>query len=121
MSEILPRMPHAGHSRPPLDGIFPRSEYLVPTDLIGVHDTDPVYPVTKPLWSSAFPVLRTARIKWSRGSWAIRVRTALMSACQLAPTSSRRTRSSADGLEQRLESSFPRNQTQSVSCLFATL
>jgi hypothetical protein len=46
----------------PLDGIFPGSDYLGPTPLIGVPDTDPVYPLTKALWSVA-PALRNARIK----------------------------------------------------------
>jgi len=46
----------------PLDGVFPSSEYLGPTPLIGVPDTDPVYPLTKALWS-AFPALERARIK----------------------------------------------------------
>jgi len=46
----------------PLDGIVPGSEYLGPTPLIGVPDTDPVYPLTKALWS-IFPTLKTARIK----------------------------------------------------------
>jgi len=46
----------------PLDGIFPSSEYLGPTPLIGVPDTDPIYPLTKALWS-AFPTLERARIK----------------------------------------------------------
>src|SRR5580704_6298483 len=35
----------------PLDGIFPSSDYLGPTPLIGVPDTDPVYPLTNLLWS----------------------------------------------------------------------
>lgn len=46
----------------PLDEILPSSNYLGPTPLIGVPDTDPVYPVTKGLWE-AFPGLKTARIK----------------------------------------------------------
>lgn len=46
----------------PFDGIFPSSEYLGPTPLIGVPDTDPVYPLTKALWS-LFPTLKAARIK----------------------------------------------------------
>jgi hypothetical protein len=46
----------------PLDGIFPGSEYLGPTPLIGVPDTDPVYPLTKALWSVA-PALKNARVK----------------------------------------------------------
>jgi putative OmpL-like beta-barrel porin-2 len=46
----------------PLDGIFPSSEYMGPTPLIGVPDTDPIYPLTKALWS-AFPTLERARIK----------------------------------------------------------
>jgi hypothetical protein len=45
-----------------LDGIFPGSDYLGPTPLIGVPDTDPVYPLTKALWSVA-PALKKARIK----------------------------------------------------------
>jgi hypothetical protein len=46
----------------PLDGVFPSSEYLGPTPLIGVPDTDPIYPLTKAFWS-AFPALKRARIK----------------------------------------------------------
>jgi len=46
----------------PLDGIFPSSDYLGPTPLIGVPDTDPVYPLTNLLWSIA-PPLKRARIK----------------------------------------------------------
>jgi len=46
----------------PLDEIFPSTDYLGPTPLIGVPDTDPVYPLTKALWSIA-PALKNARIK----------------------------------------------------------
>jgi len=46
----------------PLDGIFPGSDYLGPTPLIGVPDTDPVYPLTKMVWSVA-PRVRDAKIK----------------------------------------------------------
>jgi hypothetical protein len=46
----------------PLDGIFPSSEYLGPSPLIGVPDTDPIYPLTKALWST-FPGLKRAKIK----------------------------------------------------------
>jgi hypothetical protein len=46
----------------PLDGIFPSSEYLGPTPLTGVPDTDPIYPLTKALWST-FPALKKAKIK----------------------------------------------------------
>ena len=46
----------------PLDGIFPGSDYLGPTPLIGVPDTDPVYPLTKAIWAIA-PPLKHARIK----------------------------------------------------------
>src|SRR5215471_1170732 len=46
----------------PLDGIFPGSDYLGPTPLIGVPDTDPVYPLTKALWRLS-PALKKARIK----------------------------------------------------------
>src|SRR6267143_391787 len=46
----------------PLDGVFPGSDYLGPTPLIGVPDTDPVYPLTKALWTIA-PALKDARIK----------------------------------------------------------
>lgn len=46
----------------PFDGIFPGSEYPGPTPLIGVPDTDPVYPLTKGLWS-IFPALKHARIR----------------------------------------------------------
>ena len=45
----------------PLDGVFPSSEYLGPTPLVGVPDTDPIHPLTKAFWS-AFPVLKRARI-----------------------------------------------------------
>src|SRR5258708_26149179 len=31
----------------PLDGVFPGTDYLGPTPLIRVPDTDPVYPLTK--------------------------------------------------------------------------
>ncbi len=37
----------------PLDGIFPGSDYLGPTPLIGVPDTDPVWPLTKALWDAS--------------------------------------------------------------------
>jgi len=51
------------HALPaPLDGIFPSSEYLGPTPLIGVPDTDPIYPLTRALWST-FPALKRAKIK----------------------------------------------------------
>jgi len=46
----------------PLDPLFPGSEYLGPTPLIGVPDTDPEYPLEKVLWS-AFPALKANRIK----------------------------------------------------------
>jgi hypothetical protein len=46
----------------PLDGVFPGSDYLGPTPLIGVPDTDPVYPLTKAVWAIA-PALKDARIK----------------------------------------------------------
>jgi hypothetical protein len=46
----------------PFDGIFPGSDYLGPTPLIGVPDTDPVYPLTKAVWAIA-PALKDARIK----------------------------------------------------------
>src|SRR5712664_1567633 len=46
----------------PLDGVFPGSDYLGPTPLIGVPDTDPVYPLTKALWAVA-AALKNARIK----------------------------------------------------------
>jgi hypothetical protein len=46
----------------PLDSIFPSSEYLGPTPLIGVPDSDPIYPLTKALWST-FPALKRANIK----------------------------------------------------------
>jgi hypothetical protein len=46
----------------PLDPIFPSAEYLGPTPLIGVPDTDPVWPLTRALWE-AFPALKKARIK----------------------------------------------------------
>jgi len=46
----------------PFDGIFPGSDYLGPTPLIGVPDTDPVYPLTKAIWAIA-PPLKHARIK----------------------------------------------------------
>src|SRR5262245_7193479 len=46
----------------PLDGVFPSSEYIGPSPLIGVPDTDPVYPLTEVMWrlSSA---LKESRIK----------------------------------------------------------
>src|SRR5690348_16731403 len=46
----------------PLDPLFPGSEYLGPTPLIGVPDTDPEYSLEKALWS-AFPALEAQRIK----------------------------------------------------------
>ncbi len=46
----------------PLDPIFPSSEYLGPSPLIGVPDTDPVWPLTGALWR-AFPALKKHRIK----------------------------------------------------------
>jgi len=46
----------------PLDGVFPSTEYLGPTPLIGVPDADPVYPLTKALWSLS-PTLKKTRIK----------------------------------------------------------
>jgi Putative beta-barrel porin-2, OmpL-like. bbp2 len=46
----------------PLDPLFPSSEYLGPTPLIGVPDTDPEYPLEKALWS-AFPALKAHSIK----------------------------------------------------------
>ena len=46
----------------PLDPLFPGSEYLGPTPLIGVPDADPEYPLEKALWSS-FPALKANRIK----------------------------------------------------------
>ena len=46
----------------PLDPLFPGSEYLGPTPLIGVPDTDPEYPLDKALWS-IFPALKANRIK----------------------------------------------------------
>ena len=36
----------------PLDSIFPSSDYLGPSPLIGVPDTDPIYPLTRALWST---------------------------------------------------------------------
>src|SRR5262245_63383478 len=35
----------------PLDGVFPSTEYIGPSPLIGVPDTDPVYPLTKAVWN----------------------------------------------------------------------
>jgi hypothetical protein len=46
----------------PFDGIFPSSEYLGPTPLIGVPDTDPIWPLTQALWD-AFPRMKKQRIK----------------------------------------------------------
>jgi hypothetical protein len=46
----------------PFDGVFPGSDYLGPTPLIGVPDTDPVYPLTKAVWAVA-PALKNARVK----------------------------------------------------------
>jgi len=45
-----------------VDSIFPGPDYLGPTPLIGVPDSDPVYPLTKALWTIA-PALKDARIK----------------------------------------------------------
>ena len=44
----------------PFDGVFPGTEYLGP--VIGVTDTDPVWPLTKALWDAS-PGLKKARIK----------------------------------------------------------
>jgi Putative beta-barrel porin-2, OmpL-like. bbp2 len=46
----------------PLDDIFPSAEYLGPTPLIGVPDTDPVWPLTRALWD-AYPSLEKTRFK----------------------------------------------------------
>jgi hypothetical protein len=46
----------------PLDGIFPSSDYFGPTPLIGVPDTDPVWPLTKALWEE-FPGMKKHKIK----------------------------------------------------------
>src|SRR5260221_5193612 len=46
----------------PLDGVFPSSDYLAPTPLIGVPDTDPVWPLTQALWDE-FPALKKSKIK----------------------------------------------------------
>src|SRR5262249_30793926 len=46
----------------PLDEVFPSTEYIGPTPLIGVPDTDPVYPLTEALWLLS-PALKEARIK----------------------------------------------------------
>jgi len=46
----------------PLDPLFPSSDYLGSTPLIGVPDTDPEYPLEKALWS-AFPARKAHRIK----------------------------------------------------------
>ncbi|MBO0858337.1 MAG: outer membrane beta-barrel protein [Chloracidobacterium sp.] len=46
----------------PLDEIFPSAEYIGPSPLIGVPDTDPVYPLTKALWDLS-PAMKEARIK----------------------------------------------------------
>jgi len=46
----------------PLDGVFPSSDYLGPSPLIGVPDTDPVWPLTKALWDAS-PALKNAKIK----------------------------------------------------------
>ena len=44
----------------PFDGVFPGAEYLGP--VIGVADTDPVWPLTKALWDAS-PALKKAKIK----------------------------------------------------------
>src|SRR5260221_685895 len=41
----------------PLDGVFPGSDYLGSTPLIGVPDTDPGYPLTKAVWAVAPPLV----------------------------------------------------------------
>jgi Putative beta-barrel porin-2, OmpL-like. bbp2 len=46
----------------PLDDIFPSVEYLGPSPLIGVPDTDPTWPLTKALWD-AYPALERTKIK----------------------------------------------------------
>src|ERR1700722_20276400 len=45
-----------------LDPLYPGSEYLGPTPLIGVPDTDPEYPLEKAVWS-VFPALKANKIK----------------------------------------------------------
>ncbi len=55
----------------PLDSIFPSAEYLGPT--IGVPNTDPIYPLTKALWSIA-PSLKTNDIRiygWLNPSFSL--------------------------------------------------
>ncbi len=63
-SQTSPQSPESSRRAlpAPLDGIFPGSDYLGPTPLIGVPDTDPVYPLTKAVWAIA-PPLKDARIK----------------------------------------------------------
>ena len=59
----------------PLDGIFPGSDYLGPTPLIGVPDTDPVYPLTNLLWSSAPPLKGEPESSFTGGLTGISVST----------------------------------------------
>ncbi|HEY6334175.1 MAG TPA: outer membrane beta-barrel protein [Blastocatellia bacterium] len=56
----------------PLDGVFPSSDYPGPGRLIGVPDTDPIYPLTKALWDAS-PTLKKAKIKvygWIDGGFS---------------------------------------------------
>lgn len=55
----------------PFDGVFPGAEYLGP--VIGVADTDPVWPLTKALWDAS-PALKKAKIKaygWFNPGFAV--------------------------------------------------
>jgi Putative beta-barrel porin-2, OmpL-like. bbp2 len=58
----VPQEPKRRALPAPFDPLFPSSEYLGPTPLIGVPDTDPEYPLEKVLWS-AFPALKAHGIK----------------------------------------------------------
>jgi hypothetical protein len=57
-----PQEPNRRALPSPLDPLFPSSEYLGPTPLIGAPDTDPKYPLEKTLWS-VFPTLKANKIK----------------------------------------------------------
>lgn len=46
----------------PLDEVFPYTDYLGPSPLIGVPDTGPDWPMTKALWEK-YPALKNARIR----------------------------------------------------------
>lgn len=69
----------------PLDGVFPSSEYLGPIPLIGVPDTDPIYPLTKAFWS-AFPALKEPESRYMVGPMQESMPVLPISRTSLSPT-----------------------------------